>query len=651
VFPIHCIVTLSMILFLVVPAQGSPHQNVWLRNEQGDKITTALNSIDPYSPKKTCGACHDYSAVTSGYHFQQGFDAMKDRYDARRPWILSPGMFGNWLPTAAAGRLAAKVNTDRRDIDLSTYDWIGAGKVNARQKINSSSCGSCHPGGGPLEYGRDAQGRADLTKTLIQAEAAGKNLLDGDFSSHFTPDKKSRFRQSGVVEADCLICHMSGYDLTQRNEQLYRRNYRWAATAGAGLGEVKGSVFSYSNPAAGPDHPEYSSGIWNLDQRPVVSYRWSDRNLFMPDGRLQGRLVSNSIPAKNCLACHAEGEAKNTGTSFALENDVHMQAGMMCTDCHGLTGKTKALRLTHQIAKGKSPTNSVRDGLDGVGMKTCIGCHEGTPYRQAGSGRLKQARNPRETHARLFPGASFHTYLISCNGCHSTAQPLSAMIVLDMSSGREYGYTVDNMDGVAWPSDYSRKAAKPWSPWLSREKKYRAAVPKVIQWFGEKMAGDEIKPIPLSYVRRAAQSMTAPTTIEVRLPEGKKERRRTIVSNRDIAEMIRALTRAGFRNVVYLSDQIYELKNDKLAALPLKKETLYYLIDHSVIDPAKKSTYGSRGRPEGCVQCHDDKAPFFTKMEIRNVRGFLQDDYPVMKEPNSPPQYEIWGLKSVPAFE
>ncbi|MEN6469166.1 MAG: hypothetical protein ABFD45_09490, partial [Smithella sp.] len=206
----RCVIFLWMVSLLSFPVQALCHQDVWLKNEQGDRITATLNSVDPYSPKKTCGACHPYSTITSGYHFQQGFDVMKDGYEADKSWILSPGMFGNWLPAAAAGRLAAKNNTNVRQIDLSTYDWIGAGKRSAKHSVKSSSCGSCHPGGGPMEFGRDARGRADESKTHVAGEAANPGALDGDYSSRFTPDGKSAFRQSGVVEADCMICHSPG---------------------------------------------------------------------------------------------------------------------------------------------------------------------------------------------------------------------------------------------------------------------------------------------------------------------------------------------------------------------------------------------------------------------------------------------------------
>jgi len=647
---LQSIIIFFLIVFLSLPLYARSHQDVWLRNEQGDRITAILNSVDPYSPKKTCGVCHAYSTITSGYHFQQGFDVMKDGYAAGRPWILSPGMFGAWLPTAAAGRLAAKNNTNNRQIDLSTYDWIGAGKYSPRHHVKSSSCGSCHPGGGPMEYGRNQQGRAEWSKTLILGEAANTRLLDGDYSSRFTSDGKSHFRQSGVVEADCLICHQSAYRLQERNEQLYRRNYRWAATAGAGLGLVNGAVFTYSNPAAGPDHSDFAKGVWNLSRRPVVSYNWSDRALFGDDGRMKGTLIKKSVASKNCLQCHAEGEAKNTGTAFTPASDAHVKAGMACTNCHPLVGKDKAQRMSHQIAKGKSLTGHVRDDLDGLGMKTCTSCHSEGQYSSTRKG-ARQAKNPRATHARLLTGAVFHTYLISCNSCHITAQPLRALTVLDMSTGHEYGYTTDKYDGIFSSADYLKPASKPWMPWQTRGKKYQPAVPKHMQWFGEKMKNGEIRPIPLHHVAQAAKTVKNLTTIPVTFPGGKKYNRPTVVSDRDITQMIQSLSRAGFADVVYLSDQLYALKQGKLTATPLKQKAFDYIVEHGVTPLSRMQTYGRQGRPDGCMQCHSDNSTFFTKMDIKNIREFLKKDYPALKTPNAVAQHEIWGLRSVPAFE
>lgn len=56
----------------------------------------------PYSPKNTCGACHDYDEITMAYHFQQGrCDScgkllVDDDMDSKKPWIISHGMYGKW---------------------------------------------------------------------------------------------------------------------------------------------------------------------------------------------------------------------------------------------------------------------------------------------------------------------------------------------------------------------------------------------------------------------------------------------------------------------------------------------------------------------------------------------------------------------------
>ncbi len=92
----------AVFLFLLLCPQGRAssavkvHRDVWMKNEFGERITPKDNFEDPYSPRNTCGSCHPYSTITSGFHFQQGFDEMSDTYDPRKPWILSPGVYGKW---------------------------------------------------------------------------------------------------------------------------------------------------------------------------------------------------------------------------------------------------------------------------------------------------------------------------------------------------------------------------------------------------------------------------------------------------------------------------------------------------------------------------------------------------------------------------
>ena len=68
----------------------------FLRSVTGDVINplTEENDDQPFSSRKTCGACHDYEQITKGFHFQQGWERISDTFDQERPWILSDGMSG-----------------------------------------------------------------------------------------------------------------------------------------------------------------------------------------------------------------------------------------------------------------------------------------------------------------------------------------------------------------------------------------------------------------------------------------------------------------------------------------------------------------------------------------------------------------------------
>jgi hypothetical protein len=57
----------------------------------------------PYSPRETCGACHDYDEISNGFHTQQGRTdehgdiQTKDNFFADgRTWLKSDGMYGKW---------------------------------------------------------------------------------------------------------------------------------------------------------------------------------------------------------------------------------------------------------------------------------------------------------------------------------------------------------------------------------------------------------------------------------------------------------------------------------------------------------------------------------------------------------------------------
>ena len=93
---------------------GTPIQELL---DPADTITAANGSVymagPPYSPKQTCGRCHNYDAVTRAFHFREGTgprgenlsdhwsDEHKDgtlyKYLANAyAYIISPGEYGAW---------------------------------------------------------------------------------------------------------------------------------------------------------------------------------------------------------------------------------------------------------------------------------------------------------------------------------------------------------------------------------------------------------------------------------------------------------------------------------------------------------------------------------------------------------------------------
>jgi len=84
---------------LETPIAAGAHDPVVLRGLNGQPVNLAI-SVAPYSPKQTCGACHDYATITKGYHFDQGKKVVRDDYAVGRdntpPYVLSDGMFGKW---------------------------------------------------------------------------------------------------------------------------------------------------------------------------------------------------------------------------------------------------------------------------------------------------------------------------------------------------------------------------------------------------------------------------------------------------------------------------------------------------------------------------------------------------------------------------
>ncbi len=282
--------------------------------------------------------------------------------------------------------MAKKHNDNPDQIDLTTFEWINVGPRDPKG-MDAPTCGSCHPGGGGLEYDRDGK-RYD---TQLKANPSLAQTFDGDYY-------QSQWDKTGVVEADCFICHLPNYDFNERTRQLKMLNYKWASVAASGIGQVQGFVRD--------------------GQAPRVSY---NRRLFNDDGKIALDLAYPP-PAQNCLFCHSISDVKKRGFSWddRVNPDVHNLQGMNCAHCH------QAIDDMHNFAKGDENVSTVRDDLDYVKFKTCKQCHE-EGYMGA----------PRPAHLSIRPN---HLDKLACEVCHIPALHRAGFEGFDVTTGAMVNY-------------------------------------------------------------------------------------------------------------------------------------------------------------------------------------------------------------------
>jgi multidrug transporter EmrE-like cation transporter/nitrate/TMAO reductase-like tetraheme cytochrome c subunit len=410
-----------------------------LYDEEGNLIdpVNGINADKPYSPRQTCGKCHDYDKITEGFHFQQGKDeqatgTFADRYQ----WASTPGNYGgNWCsPATLYSYLSNKNNSSAKEMDMSSFTFI------------TNGCGTCHPGGGSMEYDREGH-RYDKQMVAKGFTSGATNNFDGDyFQAHWD--------RSGVIEGDCNLCHLPEYDYKGRNDHLMKWNFRWMATAGSGLAKVTGSVKD------------------TLDIK--VEY---DKAKFGADGKVSMHLVREPRN-ETCLNCHSKPQWKKRGASFTAHTDVHIAKGVKCVDCHVGGSMATDSRIkgkeVHQFGKGDDPSGNVRNDLDNT-MRTCTDCHI-SGYRNS----------PIAKHAWL---PSLHLDKIACQTCHIPERAVKSALVqvsdvynpgVKISPPPKYVWTFYDQNMNYWNhyGELNQFTAKdqPYDPFVPQYAKYKGQI-------------------------------------------------------------------------------------------------------------------------------------------------------------------------------
>gem|GEM_PF-132252 len=521
-------------------------------------------TYEPYSPQGTCGKCHDYAAIAMGRHFQAGRAGAEDGRPGE-PWIL-------WDADT------------RTQVPLSYRAWPGACKpadVGLSDWDFALRFGAHHPGGGLLEWMADGRKR-DVTE---ERSADGTRTV-------------SKWKSGGPLAIDCLACHLgTPYNREERALLARAGHFRMAPEAGLGVAAVRPGVKVVTEdgdelvkPAPPPEKPKAAApaapppggapaapappappasparpapptprvpgdGLWVAVHDPAR---------FDVEGRVSLDITRHP-PARNCLACHAtRTPGAGESSAEACDRDIHLAAGMTCTDCH-------RNGIDHHIARGDGSALDAKHHPDNRTL-SCRGCHA--------SGRLGAPAIP---HRGL---PAFHLDKIACTTCHGGPYPGPATAPVQTARAHGLGLIArDDLDGRDRPAvmatvfkrDDRGLIAPHFAVWPA--------------WWGEVKDG-KIVPAPMDRVREAVAA-------------GRQGREPC--AEPDTAAVLAKLQELGKTKAVRVAGgRIYRLKGGALVGDEgPEAEAFTWPVAHAV-----RSAQQALGA-SGCSDCHASDSPFF----------------------------------------
>ena len=322
-------------------------------------------------------------------------------------------------------------------------------------------CAECHVGGGANEYvpGKSPEVRTSLRDYLFGSAVTAFNYFidvygsrgDG-FNTDGTPASyaavQNDYSQTGVLEMDCLMCHLKDYSWAERKKAVRTGKFDASRTTGALLG------------AASP-----TDGV-NVTYDPLKVVPTGDNSALKLAGTVAGNILATP-DSNNCVGCHMAEHAvdwKKRGDSWTSTAEVHYSMG--CMGCHkrkdadfskagtsgfsGLKGTYGFNNISSASpgddskklgqcdpAKGNGAYESLWNATDNT-TKNCSGCHiYGGDFDPATQSVIAYdtlgAPNPTAAHQAKGLTAKIvqqggtmngtanvgHTDLIACEACHA----------------------------------------------------------------------------------------------------------------------------------------------------------------------------------------------------------------------------------------
>jgi len=355
-----------------------------LPDEEPNQIYPKDNPALPFSTKATCGACHTYNIVTTGWHF----NAVDSNVPAGRigqPWILADATAVTQIP-------------------LSYRPWPGTFR--------------------PEQIGLTPMKFLDNFGRQMPGGGIGEMIDKSD-----SPEETLRANITGNLEINCLACHNTspGQDMGSAAGyaiQVIRRNYRWAAAASSEFAYVTGET------AKLPESYDFREPFVSSDSKakpPVVEY---DRSAFGHNDWVRFD-ISVNILKQRCYFCHSNVDIHDGATEkWLADEDIHLHAGLTCVDCH-------RNGFMHNITRGyEGEPNDNNNVL--AAHSSCEGCHLNSDANTPAAGRFTA---PVPKHAGIPP---VHFEKLSCTACHSGPWPKNELVRTMTAQAHGIGVTGTN---------------------------------------------------------------------------------------------------------------------------------------------------------------------------------------------------------------
>ncbi len=499
------VLMMMMAVAFVPPALGAPPDEasrplrsdsrspyvhrITLYDEDGTAISPEDMPPAPYSPRATCGKCHGYGIVGSGWHFSAGEKSV-DAGRRGEPWMLSDPLTGTQLPISARGR-------------PGTYAPEVLGMTAWRFVL---AFGRHLPGGGI--------GEPEPSVFSKMPEAA-------------------RWRISGTLGIDCMLCHSGGvrHDPSEANRQIERQNLKWIPTVAMGLASVRGEARKAPDDwdpfmPPDPDHPERAGPSMRYDK---TRFDADDRVLFDVAGK-----PSNA----RCYFCHTSREVgPDSPEGWQVDQDVHLSAGLGCVDCH-------RHGLDHAMVRGYEGENTAHAAPTGPSL-TCRGCHLGDEGADAVPAALGgRFGAPKPLHSGLPP---VHLDKLVCTACHSGPWPTGQVRRFQTSRAHGLGVAskertdvtppeilgpvfVPGSDGklaphyMVWPAFWGRMAGDEIKP-IAIEAANEAVATALPERSAKTHGGEALDPEQVASVLAALAESGDPQAVFVYVSDGRAHRR------------------------------------------------------------------------------------------------------------------------------